>query len=323
MRVWMVVLGLLTAAALTAQTPQTRFTYEDRAGTTGHTLVLDNRTFGPYKEISSTHYSTSMTTALFLTTRRDKTYIVAAGKETGPIAPGFEVNQAWISDDGKVWAVVAAHSSEAEEDDESDQKVENQLWVNGKLLGTYPNVFAFDYAETGGTWIASVGLPDDQHDIILNGKSLGPFSSVDHTWMSPDGKFWGYAAAKDEGDTDVVTQEATYRGVQSTNFYQMYPRSAHWGYAVRIGDEEELIVVDGKSYTGYLNFADLVTTPSGRHWGFQAEKLSDSGDLPVLVINGKEYVGEELGTMTLSGKEGFTWTVRDGSKVSSQLLLLP
>ena len=309
---------ILFAVPLVAQTPQPRFSYEDRSGTMGHTLTVEGKTFGPYKEILSLTPSTSATTGLFLVNRRDKTYIVAQGKESGPLSADNEVDQAFISDDGKLAFVSATKYSNDE-----DGTAETLLWVNGKSYGPFASLQVVEYAESGGSWIATVGLDEEQSGILFNGKLLGPFSSVDHTWMSPDGKNWGYVTTDKEGQTTVVTPERSYEGVQDFNFNLMYPREPHWGFAIRIGDEEELIVVDGKTYQGYLNFSGLTTTFSGRHWAFEALKLTEAGDYPVVVIDGKEFVGEGLGSAYLGDKESFHWTVKDGSKVTLQVLSLP
>ena len=310
-------LGL--TVSLSAQVLQPRLSYEDRAGTTGHTLVIDGKTFGPYKEISSVTHSVSATAGLFLVTKRDKTYLVAQGKEAGPLGQGFEADQSWISDDGKVWAVTAIRYDDSTEEGSS----QTQLWVNGKLYGPFSSLATFEFAEAGGGWIASVQTGEGEFSVLLNGKPQGTFSSVEHVWMLPDGKGWGYAGTDSEGQTMVVTQDQTYENVQNYNFDQMYPRNPHWAMAVRVGDDEELIFVDGKLYQDYLNFSGLSTTYSGRHWGFEAEKLADSGDTPVVVIDGKEYLGESLGTTNLGDKESFIWTVRDGGKVTTQVLTLP
>jgi len=314
------ILFVLIVTGLSAQSPQARLSYEDRSGTTGHTLVIDGKSFGPYKEVTSVTHSTSATAGLFVVTKRDKTYIVAQGKETGPLAPGFDLDQSWVSDDGKVWAVTAYHSEESTDD--SEGSAQTQLWVNGKLYGPFKALSTFEYAESGGSWIALVQTGDEEYAVLLNGVSQGTFASVEHVWMFPDGKGWGYAGT-DADKTKVVTQDRTYEDVQNYNFDQMYPRNTHWGMGFKVGEEEELIVIDGKLYPGYLNFNGLLTTYSGRHWGFEAEKLTDAGDYPVVVVDGKEYVGEGLGASDLGGKEAFTWTVKDGSKVAVQVLALP
>jgi hypothetical protein len=307
----------LVASALFAQTPQGKFSWQDRSGTTGHTVTVDGKSYGPYKDVKSVTHSTSGTAGLFLVTKRDKTYILAQGKELGPLPTGYEVDQSYISDDGKIWAVTATLSSDSE-----DGKNQTQLWVNGKVYGPYDAVNTFEYAETGGGWVASVQTAEDETTVLVNGTSAGPFASVDHTWMSLDGKIWGYAAT-DSDKTTVVTQDNTYNDVQSYNADMMYPREPHWALAIQTGDQEELVVVDGKSYSGYLNFSGLSTTYTNRHWGFQADKMGDSGDYPVIVIDGKEFVGEELSASYADDQELFTWTVRDGDKTTVQVLSLP
>lgn len=315
--VFTVILTLL-AAALPAQTPQPRLTYEDRSGTTGHTLVVDGKSFGPYKSIDWTLYSTSGSASLFLATKRDKAYIVAQGKESGPLGPGFEADQTYVADDAKVAAVVAM----AYADDEEGTS-QTQLWVNGRSYGPYVGVYPFEFAETGGNWIAGIELGEESFDVLLNGKTQGPFSSIDAVWMAPDGKTWGYAARNSEGVLSVVTQDHRYEAVQGGNFDQTNLRTAHWAYSVRMGDEEELVVVDGKEYKGYLNFSGLSTTNSGRHWAFEAEKLTDTGDYPVIVVDGREYVGSGLIANSIGTQESFSWTVQDGTKVTIQVLALP
>lgn len=310
---------VVLATGLGAQTPQPRLTYEDRAGTTGHVLVLDGKSFGPYRDITSVTHSTSGTAGLFLVTKRDKTYLVAQGVEAGPLGAGFDPDQSWISDDGRVWAATATHTDDSSEDGSS----QTQLWVNGKLYGPFVAVASFDYSEIGGTWIASVQTGESEYEVLLNGQSQGTFSSVEHLWVFPDGKGWGYAATDADGKVSVVTQDRTYDGVQNYNFDEMYPRSPHWGMGFKVADEQEVILVDGKAYDGYLNFSGLTTTYSGRHWGFQADKMTDAGDYPVVVVDGKEYVGEGLGATYLGSQESFTWSVQEGPKVVVQVLPLP
>jgi hypothetical protein len=308
----------LVAAGLPAQTPQPRLGYEDRSGTTGHTLVVDGKSFGPYKTVDSSVYSTSGTAGLFLVSKRDKVYVVAQGRESGPLGAGFEADQTSISDDGKVAGVIAV--AYAEDDSGANQA---QLWVNGHQYGPYVGVYPFEYAETGGNWIAGVELGENSFDVLLNGKTQGPFSAVDAVWMAPDGKTWGYAARNSEGVLTVVTQDQRFDAAQSGNFDQTNLRSAHWAFSVRTSDEEELVVVDGKTYRGYLNFGGLTATASGRHWAFEAEKMTDSGDYPVVLVDGKEYVGSGLTATALGAQEMYSWTIQDGTKVTIEVLALP
>jgi len=311
-------LFFVIASGAFGQTPTGHFTYEDRSGTTGHTLVIEGKSFGPYKDVTSVTNSTSATAGLFLVTKRDKMFAVAQGKEWGPLAAGQDVDQSWVSDDGKVWAVTTVKQS----NDDSDTN-QTSLWVNGKVFGPFEEVSTFEYSETGGHWIATVKQAEDEYNVLLDGKAQGPFASVVHSWLFPDGKSWGWATTDADGATTVVTQDKTYSNVQSVSFDQMYPRDPHWAYGLKLGDEEELIVVDGKAYNGYLNFSGLYSTTTWRHWGFTAEKLADAGDYPVVVIDGKEYVGEGLSTASLGDREWFTWSVTDGTKVTVQVLALP
>ncbi len=315
------VFGALFTAGAVAQPvpgPQTRLNYEDRAGTNGHTLVLDGRAYGPYKEILAAAYSTSGTAVAFAVTKRDKVWVLAQGKETGPLPAGFDLDRLQIADDGKVWTLTATRTSAVE-----DEPNETLLWVNGKTYGPYPELTTVDYAETGGSWVAAVRTADDEADVLISGKAQGPFYTVDHAWLTPDGKAWGYAVSDSDGKAAVVTSEKTWQGVQHSNFTNLYPREPHWGYSLQVGDEEEVIVVDGQTYSGYLNFQGLMLTPSGRHWAFEAERLADSGDSQVVVIDGREYPGENLAWSRLGAQESYTWTVQDGAKVSVQTLKLP
>lgn len=321
MRSLLVLMMLSAALVVSAQAPQARFTYEDRSGTTGHTLVVDGKSYGPYKDVTSVVHSNSAATGMFLVTKRDKTYVVAQGKEWGPLGAGYEVDQTAIADDGKVWAVTGTHYEEAKDDGDGTSSV--VLMVNGKSYGPYQEVSGLTVSDTGGHWMATVKLAEDSYDLIFDGKNRGPFQQVGHSWLSADGKLWGWSATiPDAGDT-VVTQDKEYDNVQSSNFDQMDVRAPHWGYSVRIGDEEEVVVVDGKTYPNYLNFSGLYLSYSGRHWGFTADKMSDAGDFPVVVIDGKEYVGEGLGTAQMGDKELYTWSVTDGNKVTVQVLTLP
>jgi len=312
---------VLVALAASAQTPQPRLSYDDRSGTTGHTITVDGKSFGPYKDITSINFSTTGTAGIFLVTKRDKSYVIAQGKEFGPLTAGYDVDQTWISDDGKLWAVTASQYEEGE--DGEDGMSRTVLWVNGKSYGPYTSVDHFSYSETGGRWLASVRQDDETAEVLLDGKSKGTSSSVDGVWMFPDGKAWGWVSTDPEGRSTLVTQDRSYEALQSVNVDQMEPRNAHWAYSMRIADEEEVIVVDGRTYTGYLNFSGLTLSTSGRHWGFQAEKLTDSGDFPVVVIDGKEYVGEGLGVTNLGDKESFTWSVKEGDQVKYLALPLP
>jgi len=310
----------LWGAGAWAQTvgPQTRFIYEDRSGTNGHTLVLEGKSYGPYKEILTAAYSTSGTMAAFAVVKRDKVWILAQGKETGPLPVGFDLDRLQVADDGKVWVLTATRTSAAENDPN-----ETLLLINGKSYGPYPELTTVEYAETGGSWIAAVRTAEEEADVLISGKAQGPFYTVDHAWLTPDGKAWGYAVSDSDGKATVVTSEKTWSGVQGGNFTNLYPREPHWGYSLRLGEEEERIVVDGQVYEGYLNFQGLMLTPSGRHWAFEAERLSDAGDARVVVINGREFPGENLTWSRLGAQESYTWTVRDGTKVTVQTLKLP
>jgi len=302
-------------SGLEAQTPQSRLSYEDRLGSSGHFLVLDGKSYGPYKEILSSTFSTSGTAIVFAVSKKDRVWVLAQGKETGPLPQGFDLDRLQVADDGKVWAMTATRTTA----DENDPN-ETLLWVNGKSYGPYPELTTVEYAETGGQWIAAVRTASDEADVLLAGKPQGPFFSVDHAWLSPDGKAWGYAVSDSEGKATVVTSEKTWTGVEASNFTYLYPREPHWGYSLDLGDQGERIVVDGQSYEGYHNFRGLVLTPSGRHWAFEAEKSSGG---PVVVIDGKEYPGEGLVWSRLGLQESFSWTLRDDSKVKVQTLKLP
>jgi hypothetical protein len=317
-------LATLTVAGLSAQNPQPRLTYEERGGTAGQNLVIDGKTFGPYKEVTLAERSASGTAGLFFATKRDKTYVVAQGREWGPLTAGFNTDSSYISDDGKVWAVSTVQDVESDSSSDSDDTATSKtvLWVNGRSYGPYLSLSDFQYAETGGSWMAQVQVSDSESAILLNGKTVGSFSSVDHIWMFPDGSDWGYVVSNDDG-TNVVTSTKSYKAVQNSDFSSMDPKKAHWAYSIRTGDEEELIVVDGKAYSGYINFNGLNLSASTRHWGFEAEKLSDDGDHPVIVVDGKEYLGEGLLVSSLGDKEFFMWSVKDGTKVTTQVLPLP
>jgi hypothetical protein len=81
-------------------------------------------------------------------------------------------------------------------------------------------------------------------------------------------------------------------------------------------------VVDGQAYEGYRGFQGLVLTPSGNHWAFGARKLAETGETASVVIDGREYPGEGLSWSRLGTQESFTWTFREGTKVSVQTLKL-
>lgn len=308
-------LVLITGAQ--AQTPRTGLTYTDRSGTTGHTLTLGGKSFGPYREVSAVVPSTSGTSGLFLVVRRDRVYALTQTGEWGPLGQGFDWDQAWVSDDGQVWAMTALRDL-----DEEEGTYETLLVVNGKTYGPYASVYGFEYSETGGKWLAIVENGLDSYEVLFNGEAQGSATSVEHAWVAPDGRGWGWVMT-DQGQTTVVTQDRRYEDVVSVNIDQMYPRDPHWALGVRLTDDEELIIIDGKDYPGYLNFSGLYLTYSGRHWGFSAEKLTDKGDYPVVVIDGKEYVGEGLGSFNLGEKEAFTWSVTEGDQVRFVVLPLP
>lgn len=312
------VLSSLLTAGIVAQTPQPRLTYEDREDPSGHILVLDGKSYGPYREVVTSAFSTSGTAIVFAVSKRDKLWVLAQGKESGPLPVGFDLDRLQVSDDGKLWTMTATRTS-------ADENEANQtlLWVNGKSYGPYPELTSVDYSETGGQWIAAVRTAADEADVLLGGKPQGPFFSVDHAWLSPDGKAWGYAVSDSEGKTTVVTSEKTWTGVLSGNFTYLYPREPHWGYSLDLGDQGERIVVDGRPYDGYRGFRGLVLTPSGRHWAFEAEKLSAAGGFPVVVVDGKEYPGDSLIWSRLGSQETFSWTARDQSKVTVLTLKLP
>jgi hypothetical protein len=306
----------LTAQAWSQALPQSKLTYEDRSGAGGHVLVVDGKSFGPYKDVLTAVYSTSGTAAAFAVVKRDRVWVLAQGKESGPLPLGFDIDRLQIADDGKVWLLTATRTSAAE-----DEPNETLLWVNGKSYGPYPELTTVEYAETGGAWVAAVRTAAEEADVLVSGKAMGPFYTVDHAWLTPDGRSWGYAVSDSDGLATVVTSEKTWTNVKASNFTNLYPREPHWGYSLRVGDEEK-IVVDGQSYEGYTNFRGLVLTPSGRHWGFEAEKPSDP-EARFVVIDGKEYPGETLAWSRLGSQETYTWIQRDGTKVAVQTLRLP
>lgn len=315
-------LGLaFTAAAETpgaAPQPLVRITYEDRGGAAGRTLVVDGKSWGPYREIAVTALSTSGTAAAFAVVRKDRLYVLAQGKETGPLPAGFELDRLQISDDGKVWILSATRATASDQD-----PVETLLWINGKAYGPYLELTTVEYAETGGAWVAAVRTADEEAEVLVNGKPQGPFYTVDHAWITPDGRSWGYAVSDSEGAATVVTAEKTWTDVVSGNFVALYPREPHWGYSLQLSGGEERIVVDGVAYEGYRRFGGLVMTPSGLHWGFEAERRTDVGPEPVVVIDGREYPGADLAWSRLGSQELFTWKSLEGAKVSVQTLKLP
>lgn len=289
------------------------FSYEDRQGPTGHTLVIDGKSFGPYRDSPTLAVSTSGTSVAFVVIKRDGPWILAQGRETGPLPEGFDVDRLQVSDDGKVWLLTATRSSSAELDPS-----ETLLWVNGKAYGPYPELTTVEYAEVGGAWIAAVRTAIDEARVLISGRDEGPFAAIDHAWMSPDGKTWGYAASDSGGLTTLVTSDEPPLAIAEANFAALYPREPHWGYAVKT-EKGQRIVVDGKRFEGYAGFRALLLTPSGGHWGFEALK----GSVRVVVIDGKEYPGEDLSWSRLGSQETFTWTVRDGAKVNVRSLRLP
>lgn len=312
------VLPLAAQAPGVLPVPLVRMTYEDRLGASGHTLVVDGKAWGPYREVAVTAFSTSGTAAAFAVFKKDRLYVLAQGKETGPLPVGFEMDRLQIADDGKVWVLSATRASAAEED-----PVETLLWVNGKAYGPYLELTTVEYAESGGTWVAAVRTAVEEAEVLVNGKPQGPFYTVDHAWLTPDGRSWGYAISDSEGAITVVTPEKTWTDVVSGNFVALYPREPHWGYALRLSGGEERIVVDGLAYEGYRRFGGLVLTPSGLHWGFEAEKRTEEGPEAVVVIDGKEYPGAELVWSRLGSQESFTWKAVEGTKTAVQTLSLP
>lgn len=320
MRLLLPVLLVLASTTLEAEglaTPQTRLSYEDRVTDDGHTLVVDGKTFGPYKEIAQVALSTSVTAVALEVIKKDRIWIVAQGREVGPLPAGYDVDRLQVSDDGKVWVLTATKVSPS-----PDQANETVLWVNGKSYGPYPELTTVEYSEVGGGWIAAVRTAEEEADVLLSGKAMGPFFMVDHAWITPDGRNWGYAVSDSEGKASVVTSEKTWNDIQSSNFASLYPREPHWGYTLVLGDDRERIVVDGQTYDGYRNCQGLLLTPSGRHWAFEAEKASESGTGPVVVIDGKEYPGTGINWSRLGSQEAYTWTVRDGSRVTIQTIRL-
>jgi hypothetical protein len=309
------VLTLLLASGLPAQTLKTGPSYEDRAEATGHTVVLDGKAYGPYREVTVAT-STSGTAVAFTVVKRDRLWVLAQGRESGPIPAGFELDRLQVADDGKVWVLTATRTSSNE--DEPNQTL---LMVNGKTYGPYPELTTVEYAETGGAWIAAVRTAPEEADVLVTGKAQGPFYGVDHAWITPDGREWGYAVADSEGRATVVTSDKTWDNVQDSNFTNLYPREPHWGYSLRLANDEERIIVDGQNYEGYRNFGGLMLTPSGRHWGFEAEKLT--GGASVVVIDGKEYPGQNLQWSRLRQQESYTWTVTEGSRVTVETMKLP
>jgi|GEM_PF-2925542 len=311
----------LVTLELTAQVapgPQGRQTYEDTQGPDGHTLVIEGRAFGPYKEVLQTAFSTSGTAVAFEVTKRDRPWILAQGKESGPLPVGYDLDRLQISDDGKLWVLTATRTSPS-----PDEPNQTLLWVNGKSYGPYPELTTVEYAETGGGWIAAVRTATEEADVLVSGKAAGPFFTVDHAWITPDGRSWGYAVSDSDGKATVVTADKTWNDVHSSNFTSLYPREPHWGYALDVGDDTEKIFVDGQSFEGYRNFQGLLITPSGRHWAFEAERVIEPNPGPVVVIDGKEYPGETLSWSRLGSQESYLWTVRVGSKVVVQALKLP
>ena len=300
-----------------AQVPQTKLSYEDRVTSTGHTLVLEGKPYGPYKDVLSVAFSTSGTAVAFAVSKKDRVVVLAQGKETGPLPGGFDLDRLQISDDGRVWVLTATKASA----DESEA-AQTLLWVNGKSFGPYPELTTVDFAEAGGGWIAAVRTAAEEADVLISGKSQGPFFAVDHAWLAPDGKTWGYAISDSEGKATVVTSEKTWTNVLEGNFANLYPREPHWGWSITTADGER-IVVDGQVYEGYRDFQGLMLTPSGRHWAFEAVKPLEGEELPVVFIDGKEYPGQGLVWNRLNNQESYTWTAQDGTKVNVQTLKLP
>lgn len=312
--------ALVCGAGLWAQSPalpQARLSYEERSTAGGRSLVLEGKTFGPYKEILAVAPSTSGTALAFAAVRKDRIYVVAQGKETGPLPAGYEVERLQIADDGRVWVLTATSSG-----DEGAEAAATLLLVNGRSFGPYGELTSIDYAETGGSWIAAVRTAPEEAEVLLNGKPQGPFFAVDHAWLFPDGRAWGYAVSDSEGRSTVVTNERTWTEVQNSNFNSLYPREPHWGWSLQTA-EGERIVVDGQVFESYSGFRGLVLTPSGRHWGFEALKTTDGADTPVVVIDGREYSGQSLAWSRLGLQEAFTWTVQDGAKVVVTTMKLP
>ena len=317
MRMTVVALFLCTVA-LHGQTPQSRLTYEDRSDDAGHVLVVGGKTFGPYREVLAASFSTSASAIAFAVTKRDRVWVLAQGRESGPLPPGFEFDRLQISDDGRVWILMATRP--AAKDSDPDEIL---LMVNGKTFGPYSELTTVEFAETGGLWIAAVRTAPEEADVLLSGKPQGPFFAVDHAWVSPDGKDWGYAVSDSDGRGTVVTATKTWTDVVEGNFTSLYPREPHWGYSLDLGAQGQRIVVDGQVYEGLRGFRGLVLTPSGKHWGFEAQRVTDGALEPVVVVDGKTYPGDTLVWSRLGGQELFAWSVHDQSKVIIRVMKLP
>jgi hypothetical protein len=316
MKRWIIGLLVLSLATfLGAQSPQSRLSWEDKSGTTGHTLVVGGKSYGPYKDIESIYYSNDAKSVGFTVSKRDRSWVVAGGTEFGPLPAGFEAGSISVADDGKLWSLSATKYSEDE-----DTPSVSQLFVNGKSYGPYQDVVSFDYAEQGGMWLASVQTGEDQQKVLVEGKESPAYATIEHLWVTVDGTGYGYLATDADGNQHLVTQDVTLDNVQDTNFDMMYPREPHWAYAYRNADNSLVVVVDGVAYQNFLHFGGLVVPPSGNGWGFEGERMTDAGDYSVVMINGQEYVGEGLYQVRVGAKETFFWTVRDGSKSTVQAL---
>lgn len=307
--------------SLHAQTPVASLSYEIRYGTAGQTIVLEGKSYGPYREVLNSANSTSTTAIVFVVKKKDKILVVSKSGESAALPAGYDPGNLTISDDGAVWTLNAFKPGATEEDPGSVI-----LLVNGTTYGPVQDLSSLEYAETGGGWIATLWVGESQFQVLLNGKAVGTFSGVQRAWMSPDGKFWGYATYDEEGVQTVFTSDKTYKKVSASFFDSLNLREPHWAYSILLdGAEEDLLFVDGKPVAGYINFGGLALTPSGRHFGFQAIKAAKDGDaeMPVVVIDGKEYLGEYLWTNRTGANEYFHWTVTEGTKTTLHTLKMP
>lgn len=299
------------AGAVFAQSPRVTWSFEDRVGTTGHTIVADGKSFGPFREGPSWYTSNSETVGFFVVTKRDRLVVIAQQKEFPPLPARFEVGEGYISNDGTTVFLSLENSDTGK----------SLLWVNGKIYGPYDGVGKVALAEQGGTWAAIV-TKDESHVVVLNGAEKGTYSEVEDLWLTPDGKFWGWAAHTGDETTDIVTQEGSWADVADYDVSNLDTDAPHWGFGFTDADGAPHVIVDGAPLPHYGNFKKFRLTYSGTHWGFSAVRYSDAGDTPVVVIDGKEYVGQDLYQNAQGGREWFSWTVRDGATVSQMVLSL-
>jgi hypothetical protein len=189
------------------------------------------------------------------------------------------------------------------------------LQVNNEFFGPYQNVEILQAGERSGDqngrYFGFVAfLKDGRREIHVQGdKTYGPYKDVNigAARISEDGKDWRFSVRKEGSDGDTLLQNGVE---QETRGFDIRPWAGSYLMYLRQNEAEGFYWPDG-SAGPYSSVRRSWVTQDKQVWAAEAYKGDGPGQTSLVVVNGKEYPGEQLRYVNGPAEEYFTWLSRD------------